>query len=65
MLVDFVDHHHELVPLANEMDWNYFNTKFSVLFSKVGHLSMTIRLMVGCTLVKRIYNLGDEALAEA
>ncbi len=65
MLVDFIDHHHELVLLANEMDWSYFENEFSVFYSKVGRPSMPIRLMVGCLLLKRLYNLGDETLAEA
>jgi IS5 family transposase len=63
MLVDFIDTRHELVLLANKIDWDYFEREFSGFYSQVGRPSMPIRLMVGCLLLKRIYNLGDETLA--
>lgn len=63
MLVDFIDTRHELVLLANKMDWDYFEREFPGFYSQVGRPSMPIRLMVGCLLLKRIYNLGDETLA--
>jgi IS5 family transposase len=65
MLVDFIDMRHELVLLADKMDWGYFERELSVFYSNLGRPSMPIRLMVGCLLLKRMYNLGDETLAEA
>ena len=65
MLLDFIDKDHELVLLSDTIDWNYFEKEFSVYYSKTGRPSMPIRLMVGCLMLKRIYNLGDETLAEA
>jgi len=65
MLMDFINIGHELVLLGNKMDWNYFEGAFSGLYSTVGRPSMPIRLMVGCLLLKRIYNLGDETLAKS
>ena len=65
MLIDFINMQHELVLLADKMDWNYFERELMPFYSKVGRPSMPIRLMVGCLLLKRIYNLGDETLAEA
>lgn len=65
MLIDFIDKQHELVLLAEKMDWNYFENELLPFYSKVGRPSMPIRLMVGCLLLKRLYNLGDETLAEA
>jgi IS5 family transposase len=65
MLIDFIDKQHELVLLAERMDWNYFENELLPFYSKVGRPSMPIRLMVGCLLLKRLYNLGDETLAEA
>ena len=35
MLVDFIDHEHELVLLSEKIDWNYFEKEFSPLYSKV------------------------------
>ena len=29
MLVDFIDHEHELVLLSEKIDWNYFEKEFS------------------------------------
>lgn len=39
MLVDFIDHEHELVLLSEKIDWNYFEKEFSPLYSKVGNPS--------------------------
>ena len=64
MLVDFINNRHELVLLANKIDWGYFEKEFSKFYSKKGRPSMPIRLMVGALMLKRIYNLGDETLAE-
>ena len=65
MLIDFIDLRHELVLLSNKIAWEYFEKELSVYYSPLGRPSMPIRLMVGCLLLKRIYNLGDETLAEA
>ena len=65
MLVDFIDLHHELILLCGKIDWEYFDTEFDPFYSPLGRPSMPVRLMVGCLLLKRIYNLGDETLAKA
>jgi len=65
LLKDFIDLGHELVLLANKIDWGYFEKEFSVHYSNVGQPAMPIRLMIGSLLLKRIYNLGDETLCEA
>ena len=65
LLKDFIDLNHELVLLANKIDWGYFEKGFSEHYSKVGQPAMPVRLMVGSLLLKRIYNLGDETLCEA
>lgn len=61
-LIDFIDMEHELVLLANKIDWDHFENSFSELYSRTGRPSMPIRLMVGSLMLKRIYNLGDETL---
>lgn len=65
MLTDFIDPDHELFLLAEKMDWNYFEAEFSVLYSRTGQPSLPIRFMVGCLLLKHLYNLGDETLVDA
>lgn len=65
LLLDFIDKRHELVLLANKIDWQYFENEFLPLYSNTGKPAMAIRLMVGSLMLKRIYNLGDETLTEA
>jgi IS5 family transposase len=65
LLKEFINLHHELVLLADKIDWHYFEDAFSKLYSNTGKPAMPIRLMVGSLLLKRIYNLGDETLCEA
>ena len=65
LLSEFIDMNHELVLLSKKIDWNFFEKEFSQYYSNTGQPSMPIRLMVGSLLLKRIYNLGDETLAQA
>ena len=65
MLVDFIDLDHELVLLSDKIDWKYFEEELDEYYSNVGRPSMPVRFMVGCLLLKRIYNLGDETLAQS
>lgn len=65
LLSDFIDKSHELVLLANKIDWKYFENEFEGLYSNTGQPGMPIRFSVGCLLLKRLYNLGDETLAKA
>ncbi|MBC35148.1 MAG: IS5/IS1182 family transposase [Bacteroidetes bacterium] len=65
LLTEFIDMSHELVLLSEKIDWKYFDTELEQYYSSIGRPSMPVRLMVGCLMLKRIYNLGDETLAEA
>jgi IS5 family transposase len=64
MLEEFIDMRHELVLLGNKIDWNYFEQEFAQYYSDKGAPSVPIRLMVGCLLLKHMYNLGDDRLPE-
>jgi transposase, IS5 family len=64
MLDDFIDMKHELVLLANKIDWDYFEKEFTPYYSDQGAPSVPIRLMVGCMMLKHLYNLGDERIPE-
>ena len=64
LLEDFIDMGHELVLLENKIDWSYFEKEFAPYYSALGAPSVPIRLMVGCLLLKHMYNLGDERLPE-
>ena len=62
MLTDFIDRGNELALLADNIDWKYFEREFAPLYSKNGRPAKPIRLMVGCLLLKQMYDLGDETL---
>ena len=63
MLCDFIDPGHELVLLADKVDWGYFEREFEPLYcSNNGAPGVPIRLMVACLMLKQLYNLGDETL---
>ena len=59
LLSDFIDLNHELVLLSQKIDWKYFENEFASLYSNIGQPAMSTRLMVGCLILKQLYNLGD------
>lgn len=64
-LSDFIDKSHELILLAEKIDWPLIESDLRGYYSHTGQPSMPIRFMVGCLMLKRIYDLGDETLAQA
>ena len=64
MLKDFIDPQHKLALLADSIDWRHFEEAFEPYYSKEGAPGVPIRLMVGCLILKHLYNLGDETLPE-
>lgn len=64
MLEDFINMNQELVLLSKQIDWSYFEKEFSIYYSDKGAPSVPIRLMVGCLMLKHLYNLGDERIPE-
>jgi transposase, IS5 family len=65
LLKEFIDMNHGLVLLAHKIDWKHFEKSFSHYYSNTGQPAMPIRLMVGCLILKRLYNFGDETIAQA
>ena len=55
---------HELYLLTNKIDWDYFDSEFSVFYSDHGRPAHPIRLMVSLLILKSLYNLSDEKLIE-
>lgn len=51
--------------LAERIDRGYFERELAPLYSGTGSPAIPIRLIVGCMMLKHIYNLGDEILVEA
>jgi len=64
LLSDFINMSHELVLLGDNIDWKFFDREFEKFYSNTGQPAMPVRLMVGCLMLKRLYNLGDETLAQ-
>lgn len=64
MLEDIIDRSHELVLLEKHIDWEYFEKEFAPYYSDKGAPSVPVRLMVGCLMLKHMYNLGDERIPE-
>ena len=63
-LEDLINPNHELALLANKIDWTYFENEFKPYYSNKGAPSIPIRMMVGCLMLKHLYNLGDDRIPE-
>jgi len=63
-LEDLINPNHELALLAKAIDWKYFEDEFRAYYSDKGAPSVPVRTMVGCLLLKHLYNLGDEKIPE-
>lgn len=56
LLTDFIDIDHELVVLAVRIEGDYFEEAFASHYSHTGQPDIPIRFIVGCLLLKRIYD---------
>jgi len=63
-LEDLINPHHELALLADTIDWQYFENEFKSYYSEKGAPGVPIRTIVGCLILKHLYNLGDEKIPE-
>jgi IS5 family transposase len=59
-LVSMINMEHELVLLAQRIDWEKVEKDFSIYYPELGRPAVPIRKMVGSMLLKQMYNLGDE-----
>jgi len=55
---------HELVQLAEELDWAWIEAELAPLYSEEGRPSVPIRTMVGMLLLKRMFNQSDESVVD-
>jgi hypothetical protein len=56
-LENLIDHSHDLVTLAERIDWAMFESKFGVQFTEgSGRPALPTRLMVGLQYLKYLYN---------
>jgi IS5 family transposase len=63
-LEDLINPDHELVLLSKTIDWQHLEDEFKGYYSEKGAPGIPIRTMVGCLLLKHLYNLGDERIPE-
>lgn len=63
-LLDQLNPKDPLLQLSKAIPWNYFENKFSNLYSTTGRPAKPIRLMVGLCVLKHLENLSDERLVE-
>ena len=55
---------HELVRLANTIDWDWLDGQLADLYKPTGRPAVETRFMVGLLLLKHIHALSDEAVCE-
>ena len=55
---------HDLVILAQQIDWEDFQESLKFKYSKVGRKAKRIRMMVGLHILKHKYNISDETVCE-
>ena len=55
---------HELVQLADKIDWDWIDREIAPLYSDKGRPGIETRFIIGLLLLKHIYGLSDEAVCE-
>ncbi len=55
---------HELVQLADRIDWDWIDGELADLYRDSGRPAVPTRYMIGLLLLKQIYALSDEAVCE-
>ena len=59
-LDQIIDMKHELVRLADKIDWDWIDGEIAPLFSDKGRPGIETRFAIGLLLLKHIYGLSDE-----
>lgn len=63
-LDQIINMRHELVKLAQLIDWDFFDRRFASLYKEKGRPGVSTRLLVGLHLLKHINGLSDEATCD-
>ncbi len=64
-LDQIINEQHELVVLANKIDWDHLALEVEPFFATEGRPAIPTRLMVGLHLLKHMYQLSDERVCAA
>ncbi len=62
-LLNIINPRHELVRLAEAIDWSRFDEAFGAVYTK-GRPALPTRLMVGLNILKYMYGLSDPEVSE-
>ena len=63
-LVSVINMDHELVLLAQRIDWKSVDKEFSIYYPYMGRRAVPVRKMVGNMILKQMYNIGDETFVD-
>lgn len=63
-LDQIINMRHELVVLANKIDWNWIDGELAPYFSDCGRPAEPVRFMIAMFLLKHTYGLSDEGVWE-
>lgn len=63
-LDQIINMQHELVLLADRIDWQHLDAKLEPFYAQTGRPAIASRLMIGLHLLKQIHQLSDEAICE-
>ena len=55
---------HELVQLADKLDWDFLDGEIAPLYGEKGRPGIETRFVIGLLLLKHIYGLSDEGVCE-
>jgi IS5 family transposase len=55
---------HELVQLADKLDWAWIDGEIAPLYSETGRPGIETRFVIGLLLLKHIHGLLDEGVCE-
>jgi len=59
-LDDLLNHEHELVKLAQVIDWSLLEAKCGALYAEKGRSGVPIRLMAGLVMLQHTFQLSDD-----
>jgi transposase, IS5 family len=63
-LDQFINLRHELVQLAEKIDWAWIDKEIAPLYSEKGRPGIETRFVIGLLLLKHIYGLSDDEVCE-
>jgi len=63
-LVNVINMKHELVELAQRIDWKLVEKDFASYYADMGRPAVPVRKMVGCMLLKQMYGQSDESFVD-